>query len=70
MTSMFSKQKMPDNSKQQALLAEQEARVTQQETETKRRDAAAIAARRGRSNARSSLITAGNETGVTRTTLG
>ena len=65
------KPKMPDTSAQQKALAEQEARITAQETETKRKDAAAMNARRGRAAARSSLITGGNETGVdTRTTLG
>lgn len=70
MASLLSKPKAPDTSKQQALLAEQEKRITQQENETKRRDAAALNARRGRSSARASLITGGNETGVTRTQLG
>ena len=67
MTSLFSKPKMPDTSKQTALLAEQEKRVQQQETETARRQAASFSARRRR--ARTSLIT-GNETGVLRETLG
>lgn len=67
---MFSKPKTPDTSKQQALLVEQDKALKQQEAETKRRDAASLNARRGRSNARSSLITGGNEQGVLRTTLG
>ena len=70
MTSMFSKPKTPDTSKQQALLAEQDKALKAREQETQRRDAAALNARRGRSAARASLITGGNETGVTRTTLG
>lgn len=70
MGGMLSKPKAPDTSKQQALLADQEKKVAQQEAETKRRDAAAMNARRGRSSARSSLITGGNETGVLRNTLG
>lgn len=65
------KPKAPDTSAQQKALADQEARIKQQEEETKKRDAAAMTARRGRSAARASLITGGNETGVTnRTTLG
>jgi hypothetical protein len=67
---MFSKPKMPDNSKQTALLAAQDAALKQRENETQRRDAAAMNARRGRSSARASLITGGNETGVMRATLG
>lgn len=64
------KPKMPDTSAQQKSLAEQEARIKAQELQTKQKDAAALAARRGRSAARSSLLTSG-ETGVTnRTTLG
>jgi hypothetical protein len=70
MGSILSKPKTPDTSKQQALLAEQDAALKQREQETQRRDAAALNARRGRSAARQSLITGGNETGVTRTTLG
>ncbi len=70
MTAMFSKPKAPDTSKQQALLAEQDKALKAREQETQRRDAAALNARRGRSAARASLITGGNETGVERTTLG
>jgi hypothetical protein len=69
MTTLFEKPKAPDNSKQQALLAEQDSRLQQQEAETRRRDAASLAARRGRNASRSSLIT-GGETGVARETLG
>ncbi len=71
MASMLSKPKAPDTSKQQTMLAEQEARTRQQEEETKRRDAAQAQARRARTSGRASLITSG-ETGVAdkRTTLG
>jgi hypothetical protein len=71
MGSVFSKPKAPDTSAQQKALAEQEARIKQQETETKRRDAAAMQARRARVAGRQSLLTSG-ETGVTgaRETLG
>lgn len=65
------KPKAPDTSAQQKSLAEQEARIAAQETETKKRDAANQNARRGRSASRASLITGGDETGVAgRTTLG
>lgn len=65
------KPKTPDTSAQEARLAEQEKRIAAQEAETKKKDAASMAARRGRNAARASLITGGNETGVTnRTTLG
>lgn len=68
---MFSKPKAPDTSKQEALLAKQELDIKQREDDTKRRDAAAQNARRGRATARSSLITGGNEVGVvSRETLG
>lgn len=70
MGGIMSKPKAPDNSKQEALLAKQDAELKAREDETKRRDAAAMNARRGRTAARASLITGGNETGVTRTTLG
>lgn len=70
MGSILAKPKTPDTSKQQALLAEQDAALKQREEETKRRDAAALNARRGRSSARASLITGGSETGVMRSTLG
>ena len=70
MGSILSKPKAPDTSKQEALLAKQESDVKQREQQTAQRDAAALNARKGRSNARSSLITGGNEVGVTRTTLG
>lgn len=71
MTTLLSKQKAADTSKQEALIAKQDAAVKQQEDETKRRDAAALVARRGRTSARNSLITGGNEVGVqNRTTLG
>lgn len=69
-SALMPKPKTPDTSRQQALLAEQEKRIQQQEQETKRRDAASLNARRGRSAARSSLITGGNEQGVLRNTLG
>lgn len=70
MSGMLSKPKAPDTSKQEAALAKQESLTAQNEAETKRRDAAALNARKGRSSARASLITGGNEAGVTRTTLG
>ena len=70
MGSILSKPKAPDTSKQEALLAEQDKALKAREAETQRRDAAALNARRGRSAARASLITDGNEAGVTRTTLG
>lgn len=60
---------VPDTSKQDAALAKQEDLIKQQEDETKRRDAASLAARRARTGSRSSLIT-GSETGVLRETLG
>jgi len=70
MTGILSKPKTPDTSAQKAALAEQEARVKQQEEETRRREAGSLQARRGRNAARASLLT-GGETGVeTRTTLG
>ena len=69
MTSLFSKPKAPDTSKQQKLLQDQEARLQQQESETRRRDQATLNARRGRNAARASLIT-GGEQGVLRETLG
>ncbi len=69
MGSVLSKPKAPDTSRQQALLAEQEDRIKQQEEETRKRDAASQNARRARSSGRASLIT-GSETGVKRETLG
>jgi len=68
MGAMFSKPKMPDTSAQTALLAKQEADVAARETQTAKRQAAAMQARKGRSA--SSLITGGNEAGVMRQTLG
>ena len=68
MGSVFSKPKMPDTSAQTALLAKQEAELKARESETAKRQAAAMRARKGRRAA--SLITGNNETGVTRTTLG
>lgn len=68
MSSILSKPKAHDTSAQQKLLAEQESRVAQQEQETRRRDAAAMQARRARASGRASLLT-GSETGV-RETLG
>lgn len=64
--------KKPDTSRQEALLAKQEAATTSQENQVKAQQAAALRARSGRANARNSLITGGNETGVqpARTTLG
>ena len=70
MTTLFSKPKTPDTSRQEALLAEQDKALKQREEETKRRDTAAMNARRGRASARASLITGGNETGVLRQNLG
>ena len=67
MASILSKPKVPDTSKQQALLAEQEKRIVQQETESKRKAASSLQARRKRIS--TSLIT-GGETGVLRDTLG
>lgn len=67
---LMPKPKTPDTSKQEALLAKQDAAVTAQEQQNKQREAAALNARKGRASARSSLITGGNETGVTRNTLG
>lgn len=71
MASVLSKPKAPDTSAQQKAMAEQEARIKQQEEETKRRDAASMQARRARTSARQSLLTSG-ETGVMgqRETLG
>lgn len=68
MGAMFSKPKAPDTSAQTALLAKQEADLKARESETAKRQAAAMNARKGRKAA--SLITGGNEVGVTRTTLG
>lgn len=68
MSSMFSKPKMPDTSAQSALLAKQDAELKARESETAKRQAASMQARRGRAAA--SLITGGNETGVMRSTLG
>ena len=70
MGSFLAKPKAPDTSKQQALLDQQDKELKARESETQRRDAAARNARRGRASARTSLITGGNEQGVTRTTLG
>lgn len=70
MTGLFSKPKQPDTSKQEALLAQQDKALKQRELQTQQADAASLRARRGRSAARSSLITGGNEVGVTRSTLG
>lgn len=67
MASLLSKPKQPDSSRQQALLAEQEKKMTAQELETKRKQAASLKARN--SGKKSSLIT-GSETGVLKTTLG
>lgn len=64
---MFSKPKMPNTSKQEALLAEQEKKIAQQENETKKKQAAALKAK-GLSK-KSSLLT-GSETGVLKETLG
>lgn len=69
MTSLLSKPKALDTSKQQALLVEQEKALKLKEDETKKREAAAFNARRARSSGRASLIT-GSETGVARQTLG
>jgi hypothetical protein len=70
MGGILSKTKAPDTSAQQKQIAEQEARIKQQEEETKRRDAASLQARRARASGRASLLT-GGETGVdARTTLG
>lgn len=69
MTSVLSKPKAPDTSKQQAALAEQEKRIQAQEEETKRRESASMQARRARSSGRASLVT-GAETGVVREQLG
>lgn len=68
MGAVFSKPKMPDTSAQTALLAKQDAELKARESETAKRQAASMQARKGRKAA--SLITGGNETGVTRTTLG
>ncbi len=70
MASVLSKPKAPDTSAQQARLAEQDAALKQREQQTQQQAAAAMRAKRGRSAARASLITGGNETGVTRPTLG
>lgn len=61
--------KAPDTSKQQAALLEQEKRISAEEDAAKKKEAAALNARRARSSGRASLVT-GEETGVTRTTLG
>lgn len=62
MTAMFSKPKMPDTSAQEKRLAEQDAKLKQQEQEQAAREAA-MSRSRGRGARRSSLIT-GAETGL------
>ena len=69
MTSLFSKPKAPDTSKQQALLDAQDKELKARELQTAQANAASMRARRARSSSRASLIT-GSETGVARTTLG
>jgi hypothetical protein len=69
MSSIFSKPKVPDTSKQEAALVDQEKRVASEEEASKKKQAATMQARRARSSGQASLIT-GAETGVTRTTLG
>ena len=69
MTSLFSKPKAPDTSKQEALLASQDAAVKQREADAKRKDAMQAQGRKAARSGRASLIT-GAETGVLRTTLG
>jgi hypothetical protein len=69
MTTLFTKPKTPDTSKQQALLAAQDAALKQQENDTARRNASALNARKSRNSQRASLIT-GGETGVLRQNLG
>ena len=58
-----------DTSAQQKALADQEARISAEESENKKKDAASKAARRARTSGRASLVT-GAETGVARETLG
>lgn len=70
MGSILSKPKAPDTSKQEALLAEQDKALKARELQTQQSQAASMNARRGRNSARASLITGGNESGVTRITLG
>lgn len=70
MGSIFSKPKAPDTSKQEAALAAQEARISQQEKDAAAKQAASLKARRAKiAGGKASLIT-GDETGVLRTTLG
>lgn len=67
---LMPKAKSPDTSAQQKALIDQEKRVSAEEEATKKRDAAAMQARRARTSGKASLIT-GSELGVTtRTTLG
>lgn len=68
MTSMFMPKK-PDTSKQESAIADQEKRIAAEEQAAKKKESSAMQARRARSSGKASLIT-GEETGVTRTTLG
>jgi hypothetical protein len=70
MSTLFSKPKKPDNSKQLAMMEAQDKELKARELATKQKDAATLSARRGRNSARASLITGGNETGVLRSELG
>jgi len=62
MGSLFSKPKMPDTSAQEKRMAEQDARLKEQEDEQKRREASMQTAR-GR-NSRRSILLSGPETGL------
>lgn len=66
---LMGKPKAPDTSKQQEALLQQEKRIAAEEEAQKKKESSALQARRARSSGRASLIT-GEETGVTRTTLG
>jgi hypothetical protein len=69
MGGILSKPKAPDNSAQIKAQAEQEKRIVAEEEAAKKKEAATLQARRARASGKASLIT-GEETGVTRTTLG
>jgi hypothetical protein len=70
MTTLFSKPKTPDTSKQEALMASQDAELRARELQTAQADAATKRAKRAQGSRRASLIT-GAETGVqARETLG
>lgn len=66
---LMPKPKAPDTSKQKAAMLEQEKRISAEEEAAKKKEASALRARRAVASGRASLVT-GEETGVTRTTLG